>query len=125
MFMGLPTVLSFVALSTNATAPDEVQLRDCMAVTIEISGDVARDYVRLAKPERIAESFRSHGTLLIDGVVRSTSEDAVELQHKVIVAEIGEPVRRAIFEVTIDRDDIDPDALKIAAEKNAPATPQI
>ena len=122
MFMGLPILLSFIALSTNVTAFGELQLRDGMAVTIEISGDVAEEYVRVAKPEPVPESFRTDGTLMIEGIVRSTSEESVELRHKAVVAEIGQPIRRATFEATINRGDINVDDLKLAAENDPAAT---
>jgi hypothetical protein len=117
MFMGLPTVVSVVIVSLIADKPDNVdlQFKRGEVVSIEISGEDATEYLKLAKPKRVPQSYEKHGSLKLDAVVRNVADDSLTLQHKVLVEETGKPVRRVTLDASISLGDAERTALPAAA----------
>lgn len=108
MFTGLPSVLSFVLVSLTASQSDslDLQLQRGETVSIEMTGEHAAEYVRIAHSESMPDSFRTNGVVTVTAVVRSVSTASLEVQHKVIVSETGQPIRRVTLDASINLRDL-------------------
>ncbi|MEJ7595634.1 MAG: hypothetical protein WKF77_29340 [Planctomycetaceae bacterium] len=75
-------------------------------VAIHLDGDIAREYVRLVRSQKISDAFLRNGSVVIEGSVDSSGDGSVRLHHIALVRVVGEPVRLLRLESMIDANQV-------------------
>ena len=71
-------------------------------VAIHLDGEIAREYVRLLRSQRVADAFLKDGSVIIEGRAYTIDDGWVRIHHVAFISVVGKPVRSLRLESTID-----------------------
>ncbi len=75
-------------------------------VAIHLDGDIAREYVRVVRSQKISDAFLRNGSVVIEGSADTSDDGTVRLHHIALVRVVGEPVRLLRLESMIDANQV-------------------